>query len=109
MRAGLGYDNTMQTYWYPWIDRPTTKPDVIACPSSKSGKTAVYVSWNGITYVEFWKVYSGSQMKHTAVRNGFEITIVADDLSHNDHLVVEAVGGVNDGVRSKSVMVGQGC
>lgn len=112
MRARFGYDNTMQTYRayrYPWIGRPSTKPDVVACPSSKSGKTAVYVSWNGATDVELWKVYSGSQVKHTAVRNGFETTILVDDLSHNDQLVVEAVGGVNDGVRSKSVTVRQGC
>lgn len=112
MRARFGYDNTMQTYRayrYPWVGRPSTKPDVVACPSSKSGKTAVYVSWNGATDVQSWKVYSGSQVKKVATRNGFETTILVDGLSRNDQLVVEAVGGVNDGARSQSVTIGQGC
>jgi hypothetical protein len=112
MRARFGYDNTMQTYRayrYPWVGRPSTKPDVVACPSSKSGKTAVYVSWTGATDVQSWKVYSGSQVKKVATRNGFETTILVDGLSRNDQLVVEAVGGVNDGARSQSVTIGQGC
>ncbi|GLI72751.1 hypothetical protein PoHVEF18_000933 [Penicillium ochrochloron] len=112
MRARFGYDNTMQTYRvyrYPWVGRPSNKPSVVACPSIKSGKTAVYVSWNGATDVQSWKVFSGSQVKHTAVRNGFETTILVDDLSNKDQIVVEAVGGVNDGARSESVTIGQGC
>ncbi|KAJ5690407.1 hypothetical protein N7462_004799 [Penicillium macrosclerotiorum] len=112
MRARFGYDNTMQTYRayrYPWTGRPSTKPDAVACPNGKNGKTAVYVSWNGATDVESWKVYSGSKVKQTAVRNGFETTILVDGLSESDTIVVEAVGGVGDGTRSHSVTVGQGC
>jgi hypothetical protein len=69
----------------------------------------VYVSWNGATDVESWKVYSGSQIKQTAVRNGFETTILVDGLSGSDSVVVEAVGGFGDGKRSQPATVGQGC
>ncbi|KAL4808579.1 ASST-domain-containing protein [Aspergillus unguis] len=111
MRARFGYDNTMQTYRayrYPWVGRPATKPDVVACLSDAGNNTAVYVSWNGATDVESWKVYSGSQVKKTALRNGFETAILVEGLSSNDSVVVEAVGGVGDGTRSASVTV-QSC
>ena len=112
MRARFGYDNTMQTYRayrYHWVGRPSTNPDVVACPSNESGKATVYVSWNGATDVESWKVYSGSQIKQTAVRNGFETTILVDGLSGSDLMIVEAVGGFGDGKRSRPITVGQGC
>jgi hypothetical protein len=111
MRARFGYDITMQTYRtyrYPWVGRPSTKPDVVAC-SAEGGKAAVYVSWNGATDVSSWKITSGSKIKQTALRNGFETTIVVSGLSEGDSVFVEAVGGVGDGTRSKSVNVGQGC
>ena len=109
MRARFGYDNTMQTYRayrYPWVGRPITKPDVVACLKS-SGETVVYVSWNGASDVELWKVYSGSAVKRTAIRNGFETTILVKGLGDGDLIVVEAVGGVGNGMRSKAVTVGQ--
>ncbi|KAJ6005755.1 hypothetical protein N7451_003699 [Penicillium sp. IBT 35674x] len=112
MRARFGYDNTMQTYRayrYPWVGQPSTKPDVVACPSSNGDKSTVYVSWNGATDVQSWKIHSGSKVKSSAVRNGFETVIVVDSLRKGDSLIVEAVGGVGDGTRSASVTVGHGC
>lgn len=110
MRARFGYDNTMQTYRvyrYPWIGHPLTKPDVAACVSHN--KTTVHVSWNGATDVMSWKVYSGSEVKQTALRNGFETTIQVDGLAGGDEIIVEAIGGVGDGTRSDSVKVVQRC
>ncbi|CAG8100473.1 unnamed protein product [Penicillium nalgiovense] len=110
MRARFGYDKTMQTYRtyrYPWVGRPATKPDVVACLDGKNGKSTVYVSWNGATDVAYWKVYPGTEVKETAVRNGFETTILVDGLTSSDSVVVAAVGGVGDGMRSESVTVGQ--
>jgi hypothetical protein len=110
MRARFGYDKTMQTYRtyrYPWVGRPATKPDVVACLDGRNGKSAVYVSWNGATDVEYWKVYSGTEVKETAVRNGFETTILVDGLTSSDSVVVAAVGGVGDGMRSEAAAVGQ--
>ena len=112
MRARFGYDNTMQSYRayrYPWVGSPSTKPDVVACPMSKGGKTAIYVSWNGATDVQSWKVHSGSEIKQTVPRNGFETTILVAGLSEGDSVAVEAVGGMSDGIRSESVTIGQGC
>ena len=110
MRARFGYDNTMQAYRayrYPWVGRPASKPDVVACLDGKSGKTVVYISWNGATDVEYWKVYSGSVVKVTALRNGFETTILVDGLTSGDSVVVEVGGGVGDGMRSESTTVTQ--
>ncbi|KAJ5397868.1 hypothetical protein N7509_005981 [Penicillium cosmopolitanum] len=112
MRARFGYDNTMQTYRayrYPWTGNPSTKPDVAACVSRETSKTTVHVSWNGATDVKSWKIYSGSQAKGTALRNGFETSIEVDGLAGGDEIIVEAIGGVGDGTRSDSVQVGQGC
>lgn len=112
MRARFGFDNTMHTYRayrYHWVGRPSTTPDVVACSSGKSGKTTVYVSWNGATDVQSWKVYAGSKVRKIALRNGFETIIQVDGLAQGDSVVVEAVGGVGDGTRSAPVPVGQGC
>ncbi|KAJ5365706.1 hypothetical protein N7517_008592 [Penicillium concentricum] len=110
MRARFGYDNTMhtyRTYRYPWVGRPATKPNAVACLDGRNGKPVVYASWNGATDVEHWKVYSGTVVKQTAVRNGFETAILVDGLTSSDSVVVEAVGGVGDGMRSESAKVGQ--
>ncbi|KAF9886077.1 hypothetical protein FE257_012012 [Aspergillus nanangensis] len=112
MRARFGYDNTMQSYRgyrFPWIGRPNTTPNVVTCPVVGKKHTAVYVSWNGATDVESWKVVSGSRLIQTALRNGFETTIFVDGLSSHGTVVVEAVGGVGNGTRSQPIPVGQGC
>lgn len=112
MRARFGHDNTMQTYRayrYPWTGHPSTKPNVAACVSSETNKISVYVSWNGATDVKSWKIYSSSQVKQTASRNGFETTIEVEGLAVGDEVIVEAIGGVGDAIRSDSVKVGQGC
>lgn len=116
MRARFGFDNTMQSYRayrYPWVGRPSTKPDVVACPvddtEDNEKSVAVYVSWNGATDVQSWKVYLGAQVMKTAMRNGFETRILIDGLCSNECVVAEAVGGVGNGTRSASVTVGKGC
>ena len=43
------------------------------------------------------------------MRNGFETRIPVDGLDENDSVVVEAVGGVGDGTRSRAVTVQQEC
>lgn len=112
MRARFGYDYTMMTYRayrYPWVGRPSTKPDVVACSSGPGRTGAVYVSWNGATDVQSWKVYSGPHVKGSGLRNGFETIVSVDGLTDGDTVVVQAVGGVGDGTKSNAVTVGQGC
>ncbi|CAG8275237.1 unnamed protein product [Penicillium olsonii] len=109
MRARFGYDNTMQTYRtyrFPWVGRPSTKPSVVAC-SESDGKTVVYVSWNGASDVQAWKVRSKTAGEKTAVHNGFETRIVVEGLANSDSIVVEALGGVGDGVASDSITIEQ--
>lgn len=41
MRARFGYDNTIQTYRvyrYLWVGRPSTRPNVVACPLEQRGR-----------------------------------------------------------------------
>ncbi|KAJ6036797.1 hypothetical protein N7540_001076 [Penicillium herquei] len=113
MRASFGYDSNMESYRAyrsPWVGHPSTGPDAIACLTGDgTNRTTVFMSWNGATDVESWKVYSGSQVKGTAVRNGFETAAVIDGLADGDSVFIEAVGGVGSGVQSATVTVGQGC
>ncbi|EAU29907.1 predicted protein [Aspergillus terreus NIH2624] len=112
MRAYFGYEGEIQSYRgyrFPWTGHPTSQPSVAACP--ENGKTAVYVSWNGATDVQSWKVLAGSEkdklrVVKTAVRNGFETRIAVDDAKM---VMVQAVGGVGDGTKSAMVTVGDGC
>ncbi|KAL4889192.1 ASST-domain-containing protein [Aspergillus ambiguus] len=112
MRARFGPDNDIQSYRgyrFPWVGRPKTQPAVAACP--EKGKTAVYVSWNGATDVQSWKVLAGSESDQlrtvkTSVRNGFETRIAVEEAKM---VMVQAVGGVGDGTKSQMVSVGDGC
>ncbi|KAJ5740197.1 hypothetical protein N7493_000069 [Penicillium malachiteum] len=112
MRGSFGYDGNMEsyrTYRSPWVGRPLTEPDVIACLARDgTDSTTVFMSWNGATDVELWKVYSGSQVIGTAVRNGFETAAVIDGLINGDSISIEAVCP-HRSVRSKSITVGQNC
>ncbi|KAJ5629501.1 hypothetical protein N7528_003158 [Penicillium herquei] len=112
MRGSFGYDGKMEsyrTYRSPWVGRPLTEPDVIACPHEDGvNSTTVFMSWNGATDVESWKVYSGSQVMGTAVRNGFETAAIIDGLADGDSISIEAVGP-HGSIRSRTITVGQGC
>ncbi|WEW57886.1 hypothetical protein PRK78_003353 [Emydomyces testavorans] len=113
MKLRYGYDKVESTYRVhrvPWIGIPKTKPSVKACRSVASGEVTVYVSWNGATGVESWNLYTGSkegmlQIIATEPRNGFE-TIIRGGKDANNTVVVGAVGGPNNGVKSDPVMVG---
>ncbi|EAW12970.1 arylsulfotransferase family protein [Aspergillus clavatus NRRL 1] len=113
MRARFGYDyvmNSYRGYRSAWTGRPNTKPDVLACP--EQGGMAVYVSWNGATDVQSWKVMTGSaedklSAAQIAPKNGFETKVWLDKIS--EKVTVEAVGGVGHGTKSEVVTVGQGC
>ncbi|KAF9893393.1 hypothetical protein FE257_011825 [Aspergillus nanangensis] len=98
MRARFGFDATTQSYRgyrFPWVGRPRTSPSVLACP--EKGQMAVYVSWNGATDVQAWKILAGPESDklsavQTTTRNGFETKIWVKDVS--EMVMVEAVGGL---------------
>lgn len=109
MRARFGYDETLQSYRgyrTPWLGRPKTVPDVVACV--EKGRTVVYVSWNGATDVQSWRVtaQSDSEEVRTVPKNGFETEVRLDTVT--EKVLVEAVGGVGDGTKSE-VTVGDAC
>lgn len=115
MTARYGHDQVMQGYRgyrKEWVGRPRTRPSVVACGVG-GGEVVVYVSWNGASDVRAWGVYVGSdegslRSVKTVAKNGFE-TRVGLDGPAGKVVQVQAVGGVNDGVRSEVVFVGSGC
>ena len=112
MRARFGHDEEIQGYrsWRAaWVGTPKTKPSVVACPSERNGKTEVFVSWNGATDIEAWKVLAdeGDRTIKTVPKNGFETRILLD--GKHEKVAVEAVGGPNRKTRSEVVTVGDGC
>lgn len=120
MTARFGLNNVTMSYrGYRslWVGTPKTKPDVVACREEdshgRSERTAVYVSWNGATDVQAWKVYAGHDKKvefvKTVAKNGFETRIEIDGNLVGRAVMVQAVGGPNGGKQSEIVSVGAGC
>ncbi|KAL4802379.1 ASST-domain-containing protein [Aspergillus unguis] len=110
------YDWTSyRAYRAEWTGKPRTLPSVKACVEKSGGDKGlvqVYVSWNGATDVEEWRIWGGSRTARRSLRpldsvkkRGFETRAVVEFASGEDSVVVEAIGGVGDGTRSKIVKV----
>ncbi|KAM5476323.1 hypothetical protein MauCBS54593_001008 [Microsporum audouinii] len=114
MDARFGLDNTVtsyRAYRSVWVGTPKTKPSVKACGADPNGAVVLYVSWNGATNVEAWKVYSSSdsgELKEIATvqKNGFETRMELQ--MAGSKFVVQSVGGPNDGVKS-DVITAENC
>ncbi|KAF3483268.1 uncharacterized protein GIQ15_02592 [Arthroderma uncinatum] len=110
MNARFGIDNKVtsyRAYRSAWVGTPKTKPNVKACGADPDGKVVVHVSWNGATDVQFWKIYASSDSGElseiaTVAKNGFETRIELERAGSK--IVVQSVGGPNDGVKSDVVM-----
>lgn len=70
---------TYRAFKYPWVGRPTQPPDMVAQAMFDGTRvlTRVYMSWNGATEVESWRVYEideneQSRLIGTQERQGFE-------------------------------------
>ncbi|EGD96911.1 hypothetical protein TESG_04336 [Trichophyton tonsurans CBS 112818] len=106
-----GVTNCYRAYRSAWVGTPKTKPSVKACGADPNGAVVFYVSWNGATDVDSWKVFSVSdsgEVKEIAnfPKNGFETRMELQKAGSK--FVVQAVGGPNDGVQSDAVM-GENC
>ncbi|EEY18402.1 conserved hypothetical protein [Verticillium alfalfae VaMs.102] len=55
--ARLGWCKNYRTFKYPWVGKPKTRPTVVVKP--KEG--ALYVSWNGATQVDQWRLQSSTE------------------------------------------------
>jgi hypothetical protein len=113
-----------RAYRAPWVGRPQSRPSVVVCAGEGKGvssgeqqqeeEVAVYVSWNGASDVQGWKIYAGPEERglrvvRTAMKNGFETRATVDGVSGGDVVIVQAVGGVNDGTRSEAVLDMENC
>jgi len=90
--AWLGGGGNYRAYRAPWTGEPNVPPDVVV-QQSESDATA-YVSWNGSTETEQWRLLTGddeaSAAEYTTVdRTGFETAIPAP--SDAGYIAVEAL------------------
>ncbi|OTB00822.1 hypothetical protein M426DRAFT_266826 [Hypoxylon sp. CI-4A] len=61
----------------PWVGRPATPPSAVACVDEATNQTSVYMSWNGATEHQSWKVFAGHSnssltIAATVKKTGFE-------------------------------------
>jgi hypothetical protein len=79
--SGLGKKHdSYRTYKYPWRATPADLPQLAATHDRHSGRTTLYVTWNGATDVARWLVSTGSHPSGVrpmgvARRHGFETAI----------------------------------
>lgn len=69
-----------RTYRQSWRATPTDRPALAVRRDPASGRSTVYVSWNGATEVARWRVRGGHRARHletiaVAPRRGFETAI----------------------------------
>ncbi len=72
--------DSYRTYRYPWTGHPTEAPVLAARRDQRSGRSTLYVSWNGATEITHWIVNTGahpSALSATGIanRHGFETAI----------------------------------
>lgn len=87
-----GGGGSYRAYRFPWTGRPGTDPDVVV-RRGEEGATA-YVSWNGATEVDRWRLLAGDDAADASVRSvtdltGFETAIPVSDGA--SYLAVEAL------------------
>ena len=105
MTVQFGEDSVVSSYRAyrnKWVGKPKAKPAVSAC--NADGKTSVYMSWNGATEHQTWKVYSGATQGNitfagTTEKSGFETVAT---VSKAGFVQVEASG---EGVEAKRSLV----
>ncbi|KAF9885572.1 hypothetical protein FE257_012778 [Aspergillus nanangensis] len=105
LTAQFGPDNVVASYRgykFPWVGAPNTVPDVVACVDRKGNQTNVYMSWNGATEHQLWKVEGGLTRDNLrgvgeVRKTGFET--VAKVKGGIEWVQAEAVGmGIENGV-----------
>lgn len=110
--TGSYTQTSYRAYRAQWTGKPRSVPDVVACEPARGegNKVQVYVSWNGATDVAEWKILGGEKGEKVldlVEKKGFETSVAVDvGFEKVDAIVVEALGGVGDGTRSKPARVG---
>jgi hypothetical protein len=91
---------------------PTNAPALYAYALNTNSSTQYYISWNGVTEVRSWRIYtsigsSSSDPKFTAlatmVKNGFETTYTAN--SYHEWSIIEALDASGKGLRNSTRVV----
>jgi hypothetical protein len=94
-----------RAYRFQWSGTPATPPSV---STSRDGrKMTVYVSWNGATNVQSWRVFGGSSTTGlksvaTAPNSGFETAITT---GARGYVSVQALGYKNHPLGGRSAVV----
>jgi Arylsulfotransferase (ASST) len=96
---------TYRAYRFQWSGTPADPPAVAT--ARHGGKMTVYVSWNGATSVDSWRVFGGSSATGlkpvvTARKSGFETAITT---GARRYVAVQALGFKNHPLGSRSAVV----
>ncbi|KAL6249837.1 hypothetical protein RBB50_003693 [Rhinocladiella similis] len=96
-----------RAFKYNLTTNPTDNPALYTyAPSTDSGLTVFYMSWNGATEVAFWRLYGRGSCDgrwleiDTVTRDGFETICRADD--YYEFGMVEALDADRNGLRNSS-------
>jgi hypothetical protein len=86
--------STYRVYRFRWSSQPPTLPS-IALATGKGGTEDVYVSWNGATDVNAWRVLAGNTpttlaYAGSATKQGFETELAVH--SRGPYFAVQAIG-----------------
>ncbi|WP_165367938.1 arylsulfotransferase family protein [Phytoactinopolyspora endophytica] len=92
MQATLEPAESYRAFRMPWEGTPATPPDVTV-EGTDDGQIDVYMSWNGATEVDQWRLLGGEaedalEPVETVGRDGFETLAQVDDV---DFIAVEAL------------------
>lgn len=100
---GTNLTSSYRAYRHEWHATPYYPPKTVA--NKASGRTTVYMSWNGATDYDGWKIFAGNAQDElsevaTVAKNGFETMTSLDKVY--GFVVVEATQG-GQGLRNSTV------
>jgi arylsulfotransferase ASST len=104
-RFGTGKADSYRAYRLRWVGHPTDRPAVAA--RKARGRVTAYVSWNGATEVERWRVLAGPSRRGLAkvkdvAKNGFETRVALPSSSR--YVVVRALDAHGRVLRTSAVV-----
>ncbi|KAF2488315.1 hypothetical protein BU16DRAFT_230729 [Lophium mytilinum] len=99
-----------RAYTAPWVATPNDKPALIAQPQQQNASTAlnVYISWNGATEVQSWRLWGSTSdsgpfhILGNVTKKGFETHFT--HANYSSFIFAEAVGGSGESWANSSVV-----
>jgi len=92
-----------------WVGQPATQPKVVAKYNAATNRTNIYMSWNGATTYDGWKIFTGSNVASLSVsvaqvaKSGFETVYCLE--GKVQYVQVDALNGAQSLARSSVEVV----